>query len=298
MLLPDLIFDWYHYNCILLYVGKYFCAHHYFPIFQVYLVSIASSININTGLTILAFNLSTGAQLTVAGMKNLTQLTPAQISQIQLFKQQALRQQQMQQQQHSSQLKQVRICCRVQMFWVRGGGVTAQCSDVSSLQKINLVMNFCFQKRLVSIDMRLYLCNCYNSIPYIQFSLSHAACQQSHYHGELSGKLGCYSPDFLGGCFFLWNCVLASREINTFFSHAQYKLILPLGKSICWISDTGTFILYKCCQSLCCLWSIEHGSIICCTPIAFDERVTFWLQRAGSLPCACAFAALYSCTFV
>ena len=31
------------------------------------------------------------------------------------------------------------------------------------------------------------------------------------------------------------------------------------------------------------------------TPIAFDEGVTFWLQRAGSLPCACAFAALHAC---
>ena len=31
------------------------------------------------------------------------------------------------------------------------------------------------------------------------------------------------------------------------------------------------------------------------TPIAFDERVTFWLQRAGSLSCACAFAALHAC---
>ena len=31
------------------------------------------------------------------------------------------------------------------------------------------------------------------------------------------------------------------------------------------------------------------------TPIAFDERVTFWLQRARSLSCACAFAALYAC---
>ena len=31
------------------------------------------------------------------------------------------------------------------------------------------------------------------------------------------------------------------------------------------------------------------------TPIAFDERVTFCLQRAGSLPCACVFAALYAC---
>ena len=31
------------------------------------------------------------------------------------------------------------------------------------------------------------------------------------------------------------------------------------------------------------------------SPIAFDERVTFWLQHAGSLPCACAFAALYAC---
>ena len=31
------------------------------------------------------------------------------------------------------------------------------------------------------------------------------------------------------------------------------------------------------------------------TPIAFDERVTFWLQRAGSLPVVCVFAALYAC---
>ena len=28
------------------------------------------------------------------------------------------------------------------------------------------------------------------------------------------------------------------------------------------------------------------------TPITFDERVTFWLQCAQSLPCACVFAAL------
>ena len=31
------------------------------------------------------------------------------------------------------------------------------------------------------------------------------------------------------------------------------------------------------------------------TPIALDERVIFWLQRAGSLPCTCVFAALYAC---
>ena len=31
------------------------------------------------------------------------------------------------------------------------------------------------------------------------------------------------------------------------------------------------------------------------TLIAFDERVTFWLQRARSLPCASVFAALYVC---
>ena len=30
-----------------------------------------------------------------------------------------------------------------------------------------------------------------------------------------------------------------------------------------------------------------------CTPIAFDERVTFWLQRTRSLPCVCAIAALH-----
>ena len=31
------------------------------------------------------------------------------------------------------------------------------------------------------------------------------------------------------------------------------------------------------------------------TPIALDERVTFSLQRARSLPCAFAFAALFAC---
>ena len=28
--------------------------------------------------------------------------------------------------------------------------------------------------------------------------------------------------------------------------------------------------------------------------IAFDERVTFWLQRVPSLPCACAYYALFA----
>ena len=31
------------------------------------------------------------------------------------------------------------------------------------------------------------------------------------------------------------------------------------------------------------------------TPIAFDERVAFWLQCARSLSCACAFTALHAC---
>ena len=30
--------------------------------------------------------------------------------------------------------------------------------------------------------------------------------------------------------------------------------------------------------------------------IAFDERVTFWLQRVRSLPCACAYVALFART--
>ena len=28
--------------------------------------------------------------------------------------------------------------------------------------------------------------------------------------------------------------------------------------------------------------------------IAFDERVTFWLQRVRSLPCVCAYDALFA----
>ena len=31
--------------------------------------------------------------------------------------------------------------------------------------------------------------------------------------------------------------------------------------------------------------------------IAFDKRVTFWLQRVQSLPCACAYVALFACRF-
>ena len=30
-------------------------------------------------------------------------------------------------------------------------------------------------------------------------------------------------------------------------------------------------------------------------PLLVYSLVTFWLQRAGSLPCACVFAALYAC---
>ena len=35
------------------------------------------------------------------------------------------------------------------------------------------------------------------------------------------------------------------------------------------------------------------GTISLCSLIAFDERVTFWLQRVRSLPCACAYVALF-----
>ena len=31
------------------------------------------------------------------------------------------------------------------------------------------------------------------------------------------------------------------------------------------------------------------------SPITFDERVTFWLQRTRPQPCASVFAALYAC---
>ena len=60
-------------------------------------------------------------------------------------------------------------------------------------------------------------------------------------------------------------------------------------------------------RSLTCLWWIgllhlesihpceRFKKCILYTPIAFDERVTFWLQQARSLPCVCAFAALYAC---
>ena len=42
----------------------------------------------------------------------------------------------------------------------------------------------------------------------------------------------------------------------------------------------------------------REGEIVSILPIAIDERVTFWLQCVWSLPCACAFAALYACAIV
>ena len=55
-----------------------------------------------------------------------------------------------------------------------------------------------------------------------------------------------------------------------------------------------------CC--ICFIWNEEEAVVSCLTkparmciyytPIAFDERVTFWLQRAGSLPCACVFCCI------
>ena len=42
---------------------------------------------------------------------------------------------------------------------------------------------------------------------------------------------------------------------------------------------------------------VEYASAVqlCYSPIAFDERVSFWLQRVRSLPCACAYVVLYAC---
>ena len=44
-------------------------------------------------------------------------------------------------------------------------------------------------------------------------------------------------------------------------------------------------------------WDLEQLTVTHShyTPIAFDERVTFLLQLARSMPCACAFAAFYVC---
>ena len=42
---------------------------------------------------------------------------------------------------------------------------------------------------------------------------------------------------------------------------------------------------------LCCSYTRR---LIDYSLIAFDERVTFWLQRVRSLPCACAYVALFA----
>ena len=64
------------------------------------------------------------------------------------------------------------------------------------------------------------------------------------------------------------------------------------------INDWLTDIIHKCIQVTWVYKSLDSDKQLKAvyTLIAFDERVTFWLQRSWSLPCACAFAALYACT--
>ena len=50
------------------------------------------------------------------------------------------------------------------------------------------------------------------------------------------------------------------------------------------------FYKYKCYENnIMC-----KASSLLYTPIAFNKRVTFWLQPARSLPCACVFTDLYA----
>ena len=64
--------------------------------------------------------------------------------------------------------------------------------------------------------------------------------------------------------------ILTTSDLSRFFALAKFLFY-------------NTTLLVSCIR-----WKYVY------TPIAFDERVTLWLQRARSLPCVCAFAALYA----
>ena len=73
--------------------------------------------------------------------------------------------------------------------------------------------------------------------------------------------------------------------------------LLPAIVLIVLLTLSGKADTYPCYLSLCSLLTLSEkaDTYPCYTPIAFDEIVAFWLQRAGSLPCACSFAALHAC---
>ena len=48
------------------------------------------------------------------------------------------------------------------------------------------------------------------------------------------------------------------------------------------------------CIELTCVPRFGNSVRWCYTLIAFDDRITFWLQLVGSLPCACAHVALFA----
>ena len=60
---------------------------------------------------------------------------------------------------------------------------------------------------------------------------------------------------------------------------------------VCYSHSSTPVWKYWSVQALCSLLDVKN---IIYTLIAFNERVTFWLQLVGSLPCACAYVALFA----
>ena len=107
--------------------------------------------------------------------------------------------------------------------------------------------------------------------------------------------------------------MIANYEVLILTTYTTYTIIFNMQtvQSINWCIGFAMFLNWENTKTRC--WNHQHNywslQIIfhlnkhflqteaksnCYSLIAFDERVTFWLQRVRSLPCACANVAFFA----
>ena len=105
-------------------------------------------------------------------------------------------------------------------------------------------------------------------------------------------------------------CLLWVESLMNLKGEFKFSFVRCI-KIICVISNIWEIYMHElvddqrgwvqCCQYLLEIyWRLislrHHGRVVNLgySPLGFDERVTFWIQRVRSLPCACAYVVFFA----